>query len=182
MSKNGQCIVERGARYKVYAGTTSSQLLSHHHWHTHADGNFFSTSSSTHHVLGKCARAAAEQRASLFRYAIDHGRSLKERRRAPEEGFKLQVELQPRSHSNRRTDILNSIPLPFANALSVRLPVWTAARPAERAVPPSKRKGKRTTRWRERGVLSLSTRKCQPHSALDLQLEALFRRASPFFE
>ena len=76
----------------------------------------------------------------------------------------------------------DSIPLAFALCGSSDLRSWTGTRSAERAVSPSKREGKRTRRWRERGVLSLSTRKCQPHSAPDLQLEALFRRASPFFE
>ena len=50
--------------------------------------------------------------------------------------------------------ILNSIPLPFANALSDCLQTWTAARTDMPCVPPSRSGGQRSRTARTRGVLS----------------------------
>ena len=36
MGQNADCTVPRGARYKVYEPTNTSQLQAHHHWHPEA--------------------------------------------------------------------------------------------------------------------------------------------------
>ena len=59
-----------------------------------------------------------------------------------------------RPHSNGRQHSFDSIPLPFANALSDCLRTWTAARTDMRVVLPSRSGGQRSRTARTRGVLS----------------------------
>ena len=60
-----------------------------------------------------------------------------------------------RPHSNGRRHSFDSIPLPFANALSDCLRTWTGTRPAVRVVSPSRSGVQRSRTARTRGVLSV---------------------------
>ena len=81
---NAHCRVCRGARYKVYARTITTQLSPHRRWLTRADVHFTFSADGEHAHLGVRARRVAERRRSRHRCRIDHCEALLERRRARE--------------------------------------------------------------------------------------------------
>ena len=83
--RNAHCRVCRGARYKVYARTITTQLSPHRRWLTRADVHFTFSADGEHAHLGVRARRVAERRRSRHRCRIDHCEALLEWRRAREE-------------------------------------------------------------------------------------------------
>ena len=160
MSQNAKCIVDSRARHKVSHGTIITQLLAHDRWLTPARLRFSRDAYGEDRHLRKCARGAAERRGSPFRCRIDHVRPAVERRRAREERLQPQVEVCTRSppYSNGLRPFLNSIPLPFASALSDCLRVFSATRPDGWCVSPSRSGVQRSRTARTRGVLNENAR------------------------
>ena len=142
LSQNTECIVDRGARHKVSHGTIITQVLPHPRWLTHVDGHFLSSDADHTDISGSArARPRSGVRASIDASSTMLGRSLNGvARTRSSQGSKLRP--QRRLHSNGRRTFLNSMPLPFASALSDCLRTWTATRPAGRSVSPSRSDGR----------------------------------------
>ena len=75
-SKNFDCTVDRGARYKVYELVRTSVPLTRARWHTRAGHIFFSRVVAKQALCGARADGAAGRCASSHRYRIDRGTSL----------------------------------------------------------------------------------------------------------
>ena len=85
MSKNVWCSIDRGARYKVYEPTNTSQIETCHRRLTRAGSSFLSSVVNEHAHLGARADQAAGRRESQHRCRIDRGEALLQRRLAQEE-------------------------------------------------------------------------------------------------
>ena len=78
-------MIHRGARYKVYEPTNTSQLLTCHRWLTRAACRFvLSAEDEEAHLVARADRAAG-RRESRYRYGIDHGSALLQRQRAQQQ-------------------------------------------------------------------------------------------------
>ena len=78
-------MIHRGARYKVYEPTNTSQLLTCHRWLTRAACRFvLSAEDEEAHLIARADRAAG-RRESRYRYGIDHGSALLQRQRAQQQ-------------------------------------------------------------------------------------------------
>ena len=83
--ENGDCMIHRGARYKVYEPTNTSQLPTQHIWHACAEAAFLSSVDEEQTLLVASASRRAERRESRLRCRIDDGEALVQRRLAQEE-------------------------------------------------------------------------------------------------
>jgi len=80
-TKNGLCIIDREARYKVYAHTNTSRLFTCHWWLTRAACHSLASANDEEAHLVARADRAAERRESRHRYRIDHGSGLFQQQR-----------------------------------------------------------------------------------------------------
>ena len=84
-SKNLDCTVDRGARYKVYATTNVSQTLTHHISDTRAGSRLLSSAQEQEALRGVRADRDAGRRTSRLQHGIDRGEALLQRHRAQDE-------------------------------------------------------------------------------------------------
>ena len=84
-SKKSINIVDRGAQYKVYAHTNTSQLLTCHRWLTCAACDSLASVEDEEAHLVACADRAAGWRESRHQHGIDHGSELLQRQRAQQQ-------------------------------------------------------------------------------------------------
>ena len=85
LCKNSLCMIDSRAQYKVYEPIRTSARLHAGGWHTRAGHRFFSSVDAKLALLSARADRAAGRCTILFRYRIDHGTSLAQRRSAREE-------------------------------------------------------------------------------------------------
>ena len=85
LCKKSLCMIDSRAQYKVYEPIRTSARLHAGGWHTRAGHRFFSSVDAKLALLSARADRAAGRCTILFRYRIDHGTSLAQRRSAREE-------------------------------------------------------------------------------------------------
>ena len=85
LCKNSLCMIDSRAQYKVYEPIRTSARLHAGGWHTRAGHRFFSSVDAKLALLSARADRAVGRCTILFRYRIDHGTSLAQRRSAREE-------------------------------------------------------------------------------------------------
>ena len=89
--------VDRGARYKVYEPTNTSQLLTCHRWLTRAACHSLASANDEEaHLVARADRAAG-RRESRYRYDIDHGSALLQRNGDARRRSQVKVLVDPRS-------------------------------------------------------------------------------------
>ena len=85
LCKNSLCMIDSRAQHKVYERIRTSVRLHAGGWHTRAGHRFFPSVVAEHALLTARADRAAGRCMILFRYRIDHGTSLAQRRSVREE-------------------------------------------------------------------------------------------------
>ena len=152
-------MIHRGARYKVYEPTNTSQLLTCHRWLTRAACRFvLSAEDEEAHLVARADRAAG-RRESRYRYGIDHGSALLQRQRAQQQPGQGPGWPSARFANDCISSSIGRMYLSRSNASRDLLRTKTGARRRHVREHPSNRHGRATSETAAAGTCAKDARR-----------------------